>query len=131
MNIIKGIDRIAFAVAIIAAVLAFIVFSGGYYEFKKVTLVKDRKTGEYVREKPQDRSSGLGYRHNAIPTIPRDYSIRKYITPPLWQTLLAGAAGAGCTFLVVLFGIRLTTRGIKRFSLWIIDGFKDENKPKE
>ena len=115
MDIITGIDRIALAVAIIATVLVFTTFGHIYYEDEKILLIKSRETGEYIEEPV---FIGLKY-------YDKNRYIWEYKRPPIWQPMLVGVTGAGCTFLVVLFGIRLTTRGIKRFSLWIIDGFRD------
>jgi len=50
----------------------------------------------------------------------------KYFTR--WQCYVGGIVAAFISFMVVLLGIRRATRGIKWFSLWIIEGFKDEKK---
>ena len=50
----------------------------------------------------------------------------KYL--PAWKPYVYGIVAAFISFMIVLLGIRGATRGIKWFSLWIIEGFKDEKK---
>ena len=54
----------------------------------------------------------------------------RYEYLPVWARCVVGIVGILISFVVVLFGIRGATRGIKWISLWIIAGFKDEKKPK-
>ena len=57
----------------------------------------------------------------------------KFQSPSLWKRIIGGLVSASIFFISVLFAIRGSTRGImhlypwiKRLSLWIIGGFKDE-----
>lgn len=53
----------------------------------------------------------------------KDFCQHVGFTPtPKWQCAIAGATGAGIAFLLVLFGVRGTTR----LALWIGGGFKDK-----
>jgi len=50
----------------------------------------------------------------------------EYWYPPLYKRIIGGLITASLFFLVLLFSICGMTRGIKRFSLWIIRGFRAE-----
>lgn len=51
----------------------------------------------------------------------------QYYEYPVFKPIIAGLISASLTFVVLLVGIRWTSRGTKRLSLWIIEGFKDDN----
>jgi len=155
MNIIKGIDRVALVVTIIAIPLGFLIGSFSvYHEFKFVSpaYIKwekgkqdkpqelNRKQEEIDRstKKPENRSpplsiSGLTDKYISKIKVIGPPPPEKYEYPSLRKTwsILGGLLSAFLSFVVVLLGIRGTTRGIKKFSLWIVDGFRDEKKPKE
>ena len=42
------------------------------------------------------------------------------------QSMPAGLLGSFISFLIVCFGIRGASRGIRHLALWIFEGFKDE-----
>ncbi len=164
MNIIRGIDRIAIVLALMAMVLAF--FEGAAHYNQKNTGVIVGLTDEFLsfikqeygKELDQDKFCELikGYRssdsvinrmvkdnrllrigHNRddpayifrskYPGVP----INRYKPPPkVRQVVAVGLAYAASSFMVTLLGIRLISRGIKYLCLWIIDGFRDEKKPR-
>ena len=154
MSIIKGIDRVALVVAIIAIPLGFLIGSFSvYHEFKFVSpaYIKWEK-GEQDKRQELLRNQDEIYRSTKKPerwrpskseilSIPSFYALieaigpppEKYEYPPLRKIwgILGGLLSAFLSFVIVLLGIRGTTRGIKRLSLWIVDGFRDEKKPKE
>lgn len=51
--------------------------------------------------------------------------VKWYHYPPTWQCVIASILFASFSFAIVLFGLRGMTRGIRRFALWIIEGFRD------
>ena len=175
MNIIKGIDRIALALAVVTLVGTFILGVTDLIDEKKpnpeYTKWKKEYSGrvDYLYErnptiKPKPRASFLEKRYpdaNRLPilggfgslipdkkeqerlavlqavmeedTILQNIKKReppKFNDPPIVWVLGLSAAVALISSLIVLFGIRGLTRGTKIFSFWIIDGFKDEKKPK-
>ena len=102
MNIIKGFDRIALVLAILA------VFPGGFIALAFTYHI-------------------LNEVHPVTETSPSQID-----TALIWWKVLlymsGSILGAGLSFFVVLFGIRGVTRGIKKLSLWIMESFKDEKK---
>ncbi len=158
MNIIRGLDRIALVLAILAIVPGFFLagrtsyeglkdLSPEYKEWRK----EFNKRVEYLKqkmEKPEKRRVPYfpSYSASSLDTY-YYYDLREYyewddITlKNIWakrpqtykyphpsQTISIGIVGAVLSFMVVLFGIRGTSRGIKRFSLWIIEGFREEKQ---
>jgi len=106
MNIIKGIDRIAIVLAVVSIVPGFI---GGWdiYKEERTVLVKV-SAEDFLKDK--------------IPKPPPGFVLEKEHEPPKWQCAVAGIAGSGVAFFIVLLGIR----GIARVFLWIVKGFKEE-----
>jgi len=49
---------------------------------------------------------------------------------PGWVPYIGGIIASLISFILVLFGIRGTTRGVNWIILWIIEGFKEEKKSK-
>ncbi len=157
MNIIKGLDRISFIVAVIAILPAFFFGTGYYYYeiesinpaytkwWEKRNEVEQAAKKQYAQhkdridrelDKPKTKAkSGLDLLFtNEVIHISRQVkkyvertggAPRKFKHPPVWQSLLVGFVTAGVTFVVVLFGLRFTTRGIKRLSIWVFEGFKE------
>ncbi len=152
MNIVKGIDRIALVLAILAAVTGFILGLGETKDRFK-TKNPDYKTWEnkydarigYLEEEAakklgqkKARESGIVVSPEMLDTmweLKKDDPILRdivgsrpieYWYPPLYKGIIGGLITASLFFLVMLFGICGMTRGIKRFSLWIIRGFRDE-----
>ena len=151
MNIVKGIDRIALVLAILAAVTGFIVGLGETMDRFK-TKTPDYKTWkekydariDYLEEEAAKKLGQKKARESGIVSpemvdtmweLQKDDPILRdiissrpteYWYPPLYKGIIGGLITASLFFLVVLFGICGMTRGIKRFSLWIIRGFRDE-----
>lgn len=147
MNIVKGIDRVALALAILAAVAGFILGLGETMDTFK-TKTPDYKTWEekydarkdYLKEeaakklgqkKPRGSVIGPEMAQTILDLEENDPILRDIISSrppeyPLYKDIIGGLITASLFFLVVLFSICGMTRGIKRFSLWIIRGFRDE-----
>lgn len=137
MNIIKGIDRIALIIAIIAL---FPGFMGGVSftqeKFKMVT----PEYKEWVKEN-QDNLDSMKQKGDKIPKRlskfahvedwDLDLGPTKYQDPPLWQPIMGGLIFAPLYSMAVLFGIRWASRGIRALFLWIIEGFKDDEGNKK
>ena len=123
MNIIKGIDRIALILAVLAIIPGILLGSGLIYEeYKTVKPEDEAKYNEEYRTY-QEKKSNV-----AFPQAP----VKKYTHPPVWQYLIGAITGATISFALVFCIIRGLTRGIRWLALWIIAGFKDtkENKYK-
>ena len=126
MDIIKGLDRIALVLAIIA-----MVFGGGAgyvdHQDKNKTATPEYQAwaNKYDKDFYFDPNSG-----QSIPTrlFPKEPPSPMYKHPPVLVSVLFGLLYASISFVVVLFGFRGMTRGIKWFSLWIIEGFKNKKK---
>jgi hypothetical protein len=148
MNIVKGIDRIALVLAILAAVIGFILGLGetkgrfktknpdyktwkekydariDYLEKEAAKRLGQKKAREFLVEKylmQEEFKEEDPILRNIISSRPT-----KYWYPPLYKSIIGGLITASLFFLVVLFSICGMTRGIKRFFLWIIRGFSDE-----
>lgn len=103
MNVIKGMNRVSFVLAVIALIL-------GFYYRRIITNEKLKVVlEEYTEVMPID--SKHTYR----------YPTPKYKHPPMWQSLAGGVVIAVSSYFVVLFGLR----GITRIFVWMADGFKD------
>ena len=147
MDIIKGLDRIALILAIIAIVPGFAIgFFGVNEMFKSVTpeykaweIRFEDKRRELEKRYSEEVNKYFGENNRELKHFPLSSlwvdeplrmieeeapSIFKY--PPIWQRTIGGIFFAPLSFVVVLFGFRGMTRGIKWFSLWIIDGFKNK-----
>lgn len=167
MNVIKGIDRIALILALLAMILAFFVGIVAYrYEktgvivglsdefrlFIKQEYGKEINQDEFcsfikayggkgeelsdciiytmlfirwqpylLADPPDSKNSPASVfrsKHSGVPTYKYEPA------PQVWELLAVGLVCAALSFVVILFGIRLISRGIKHFSLWIIDGFR-------
>jgi hypothetical protein len=149
MKIIKGLDRIFFLLALIAIVPSFFIgmnitenafttLTPEYIEWKKEY---DDRVDWIYREKKR-KHYGKPKTRNVKP-LPPGYVLEewldsdielqnikakkpiKYNYSPVWLNIIGGIAGSGVGFLIALFGLKGFTRGIRRLSLWIIDGFRD------
>ena len=151
MNVIKGLDRIAFVIAIIAILPGFILganitnkalksvtmeYKAKYKawekkfgeEYKKYTdLVKKEKDREW-REYGGARSAPISEWLRAQGIEPPEPPREEYNYPPGWQCILARLLSASLSFVVVLYALRGMTRGTRWLAVWIIDGFRDEKK---
>lgn len=108
MNIIKGIDRIVLVIAILAILPGFLAGAALYYDMN-------------TKVKPE-------YPNMPVPSYGNwPY---KYVYPPWYDCIFPGILGSGISFVVCLYGIRLGTRGVKHFSLWIRDGFREDTSKK-
>jgi hypothetical protein len=132
MNIIKGIDRIALVVAIVAIVPGALL--GGVFVLEVCkTETPEHKAWQEKVEGWYQAEAKLKYRSIPlwIPTPgynpPEEWKEPrpKYKYRPVWQQVLGGVVAAPLSFFIVLYGIRGAIRGIKWFSQWIIKGFKD------
>ena len=130
MNIIRGMDRIALVLAIIAILPAFVL--GGEIinrTFKSVTPDYEAKykawEKKFGKEWKEWESSGSIRMQGLGPPEPPGI---EYNYPPDWQCILGGLLSAFLSFVVVLYSFRGMTRGTRWFALWIIEGFKDERK---
>ena len=148
MNIVKGIYRIALVLAILAAVTGFIFGLAetmerfktknpdyktweekydarrDYLEEEAEKKLRQKKAKTFLAEKLQ-----IQMEYEKYDPILQDILSSKpseYLYPPLYKSIIGGLITASLFFLVVLFGICGMTRGIRRFSLWIIRGFRDE-----
>ena len=75
----------------------------------------------YLLVAPDNENGPASVFRSKYPRVPT----YKYKPPPqVWEILGVGLVSAALLFVVTLFGIRLISRGIKHFSLWIINGFK-------
>ncbi len=124
MNIIKGIDRIALVLAIIAGVLGFFV-GGGLISEELRTETPEYKEWKQREQQKIDSAPIIGGERIIGLLNLEDEPFFKYQAAPLWKSILGGVICIPISFIVVLFGVRGATRGIKKFSLWIIAGFKD------
>ena len=122
MNIIKGLDRIALVIAILVIVPGFMVGYSAHQEIKK-TLTPQYQ--EWSKKYGFDAVFCFIFRR-IFPNI--KYHPPMYNYPPVWISVLCGMLSAPISFVVVLFGLRGMNRGIKWFSLWLIEGFKDDKK---
>ena len=106
MNIIKGMNRVSFVLAVIALIPGF--YYGRIITNERLKIVSVKYT-EVIPLKSK-----------------RPYSLPPptYKYPPIWQSFTGGVVIALSGFFVVLFGIR----GIARLLVWIVDGFKDIKK---
>jgi hypothetical protein len=148
MNIVKGIDRIALVLAILAAVIGFILGLGetkgrfktknpdyktwkekydariDHLEKEAAKKLGQKKAREFLVEKylmQEEFKEEDPILRNIVSSRPSEYWY-----PPLYKSIIGGLITASLFFLFVLFSICGMTRGIKRFSLWIIRGFRDE-----
>ena len=116
MNIIRGIDRIAVVLAVVSIVPGFI---GGWDIYKEERTVFVKVSAEdFLKDKIPKLPPGFVLEKPP----PRFVLVEKKHEPPNWQCAIAGIAGAGVAFFIVLLGIR----GIARVFLWIVKGFKEE-----
>jgi len=145
MNIIKGMDRAALVIAIIAMAPAFIV-GWNFYKQEKTTVKTEKRLlspselsqrlgiPEEKNYNPDDREviehkygiSGSNRDSNVIYYDPDElepYTPEEtiYQHPPQWQCAIAGFLGSCIVFTIVLFGLR----GLTRVSVWVVEGFKE------
>jgi uncharacterized membrane protein (DUF485 family) len=160
MNIIKGIDRIALLIAIIAMIAAFVLavlvlksdwnrpLNPEYSTWEKkcddrikeleqknpsIKLKKNIDRLDYILDPDEQkfRKRQKVLENDAILQNLRSRRPAYYIFLPAWMSYVYPIVAALISFMAVLFGIRGATRGIKWISLWIITGFKDEKKAKK
>jgi len=158
MNIIKGLDRIALVAAIIVAIFVFVLvilelkstrtLNPEYSRWKKkyddrikeleqknpsIKLKNNIAGADYILnpDKPKFRKRQKVLENDAMLQNLQSRRPAYYIYEPVWSCYVGGIVSALISFMAVLFGIRGATRGIKRISLWIIEGFKDEKKAKK
>ena len=143
MNIVKGIDRIAFALAILAAIPGFILglevtidrLKKKTPEYKtweekydtRIGYLKDKAAKKLGQESvlltPEEFNTFLELKEDD--PVLRDILSSKpaeYWYPPLYKRIIGGLITASLSLLIVLFTICGMTRGVK----WIVGGFIDE-----
>lgn len=127
MNIIKGINRITVVLAVIAILPGFI---GGWkiYKAERKTEVKvpfeEEKDKKFV---PTPESVKTDIPYGPVAFNPFEEEEHQYRYPPNWECATGGIAGSCIAFFIVFLGIN----GMTKVLLWIIDGFKNERKPKK
>jgi hypothetical protein len=123
MNVIKGLDRIAI---IIASIVALLGLKLGY-DLTREAFVTVTKVQVTSKSKPIKPLEGIQPREPSWFIIQEGkIAIPKVNYPPFWQCTIGSILSAAVSFVVVLFGFRGMTRGIRRLSLWITEGFKEE-----
>lgn len=111
INIIKGIDRIALVLAIVALLVGFFI---GLDEYDDSFLTHNPEYTTYEINKNSDPFS----------VVPPFFLPR---TPKQTVAYFSASAALGAfMFLAVLFGVRWGSRGTKWLLLWIAEGFKDK-----
>lgn len=149
MNIIRGMDRIALVLAIIAILPGFVLgvnitneaLKSVTTEYKAEYKAWEKKFGDVLRDlEKKDREWEKQQSSTYFKSIPpwewrREQGLeppgpprQRYNYPPAWQCIMGGIASAPLSFLVVLYSLRGMTRGTRWFALWIIEGFRDGNK---
>ena len=118
MNIIKGIDRIVLILAIIAIVPGIIL--GVKISYDSLTTVYPEWI-EWAKNKPE---FNIIYEKDGITKQLYPNPPVKYFRPHPLKMIAGGMVGAPLSFLFVFFGLKGLTRGIRRLSIWIIEGFK-------
>ena len=132
MNIIKGIDRIALVLAVIIIIPGFIAGWEFTQDKFKTVSAEYKVYGKMENQRknlPEDKKfTALEIYKEIMSGPPRPARPAKYLYPPIWQMIIGGLIFALVYFFFVLFGIRGSSRGIRRLSQWIIEGFKDGKK---
>jgi len=129
MNIIKGIDRIALVVAIVAIVPGALLGSLFVFETCKTETPEYKAWQEKVEGWFQANPNTGRYHFLSLPYFSEEKEWKepwpKYKYPPIWQKVLGGVVAAPLSFFIVLFGIRGTTRLVIWFATWLVAGFRD------
>lgn len=124
MNMIKGLDRIALVLAIIAIVPSFLA-SYVYLQDALITLNPMHEAWEKC-EKTGDCDKIIAMHAHIDNPEERKFLAKmepyKYNKPPMWKVSTFSAITTFLCFFVVLFGFR----GLIRLFAWIVAGFKDK-----
>ena len=124
MNMIKGLDRIALVLAIIAIVPIFLAYYI-IFQDKLITLNPMYEAWEKC-EKTGDCDKIIAMHAHIDNPEERKFLAKmepyKYIKPPIWKVSTVSAVTTFLGFFVVLFGFR----GLIRLFAWIVAGFKDK-----
>jgi hypothetical protein len=116
-HIIKRLDKIALAMAVLSILFGFLLGWKAYFQ-----LAKKEITEKELAWAQRDKM----YRPIRM-AILEDL---KY--PPKWKCVIAGFLGSGVTFPVVLFGLRGLNRVlIWRVFVWVVEGPLSEKKEEE
>jgi hypothetical protein len=117
MNVVKGFDRIALAIAVISIIPSFLI---GYVLSEDVF---KRKTEYYKiwesKKTLQYEPAGARWQFEVMKPI--GPPPRKYDYPPAWQKALGGISTSIMSFVVVLLLLKLLIRSVN----WIAEGFRD------
>jgi hypothetical protein len=136
MQIIKGLDRIAFVIALVALIPGFVL--GAHFVDEKLKSYMP-EYAEWTRKVDSRRDLLASQSEEQLKSdfTPQDI-LEIYLndeileqllanepTMPTWQVIFGGLLGSILSFSIIFFGLRGLTRGIKKSSLWIADGFRD------
>ena len=136
IDLIKGFDRIAMVIAIIAIIPSFLIgINISKYKFR--TLLPEYKAWEIKLENQEKWLTDNFKPTNplSIEAIRADQKYRtikamkpriKYKYPSNFECIMGGIVFALLSFAIMLFGIRGLTRATKWFYLWIFEGFKQK-----
>ena len=124
MNIIKGIDRVAWIIAVLAVPIGFVLGCAVTEEkYKVITTAYQAWEKEYGDLFVKDTSSPL---YGAVLSPwNRPEPPKKYEYPEGWKSALGGTFSAIVFFVGTLAFIRVSSRGLKKLSLWVIEGFRN------
>ena len=125
MNFIRGIDRIGLIIAMLAVPIGF---GGGFVEtkekYKRITTAYQAWENEYGDVTVNNPSSPL---HGSVVRLAnRPEPPEKYEYPEWWKLALGGTFFAVIFFFGTLVAIRFSSRGLKKLSLWVINGFRNK-----
>ena len=125
MNFIRGIDRIGLIVAVLAVPIGFgIGYEYTSEKYKKVTPAYQAWENEYGDVTVKNPSSPLY--GTVVRPFNRPDPPEKYEYPERWKAALGGGLLSVVFFFGTLVAVRFSSRGLKKLSLWVINGFRNK-----
>lgn len=125
MNFIRGIDRIGLIIAVLAVPIGFgIGFVDTNKKYKKIPPGYQAWENEYGDVTVKNPSSPLY--GTVVRLFERPEPPEKYEYPEWWKPTLGGLLFAVLFFFGTLVTIRFSSRGLKKLSFWIINGFRNK-----
>jgi len=125
MNFIRGIDRIGLIIAVLTVPIGFGVGFGVTKEnYKSITPAYQAWESEYgdvTVKNPSSPLYGTVFRLSKRPEPPD-----KYEYPEWWKAALGGVLFSVIFFFGTLGAIRFSSRGLKKLSSWVIEGFRNK-----
>jgi amino acid transporter len=122
MNIVRGMDRVSWVIAIIAIIPIFVLSVGIFMDIWK------NENPAYLAWENKKKNRPF-YTITDLSEQPPD----RYIWPSISKVVLPASATTIAGFFMVLFGIRWATfgirwatHGIRVITLWVYKGFKDD-----